>query len=116
MLTTTRPKLLEINATGPVRVTSTTDPDFEWIVQPENFDSLIEHVNAHGGPDFYRIEEVRQGHPTYHDIYNELMSRPLDSIVEIDMDCGVMEMTVLEALQEMDDLAPGEAFMLVGME
>lgn len=31
-----------------------------WVVQPENFQSLIEHVNKYGGPSFWDIREASQ--------------------------------------------------------
>lgn len=54
------PTLLAITATGPVRVRELGHgrAGIVWEVQPENFGSLIDMVNAHGGPGFWEISEL----------------------------------------------------------
>lgn len=61
MSTPTRPALLAITATGPVRVRELYQREgfgIVWEVMPENFESLIDMINAHGGPDFWEITEL----------------------------------------------------------
>ena len=52
---TPRPTLLGIDSDTPVDVFCLSDRDFHWIVQPDDFHSLVEHVNRHGGPAFWEI-------------------------------------------------------------
>lgn len=64
-LTTTRqttPTLLGINSDEPVMLTQFgPDPDeFMWIVQPEDFDNLVAHVNKYGGPGMWNITPVSE--------------------------------------------------------
>ena len=48
------PALLGISHDGPV-VAESHSPRFTWLVQPEDFPTLIERVNTYGGPDFWTI-------------------------------------------------------------
>lgn len=58
----TTPKLLSIDHDGPVylRELGTSWNGINWTVQPENFDNLIEMINAHGGPDCWTIVPVEE--------------------------------------------------------
>lgn len=58
--TPTRPTLLEINSTGPVRVRrlGAGHEGLVWTVDPENFGTVVDMVNAHGGPDFWEIIKI----------------------------------------------------------
>lgn len=47
--------LQAINHDGPVIARHGKD-GVVWTVQPEDFDSLVEHVNRYGGPTFWSIE------------------------------------------------------------
>lgn len=55
--TQTMPTLLAITHNGPVRVreVGTGHQGIDWIVQPENFDSVIDMINQYGGPDAWTI-------------------------------------------------------------
>lgn len=52
--------LLAIDHDGPVKVTELGQrhEGIVWEVQPENFPRLIEMVNAHGGPNHWRIDPI----------------------------------------------------------
>lgn len=60
--TPTTPKLLSIDHDGPVylRELGKSWNGINWTVQPENFDNLIEMINAHGGPDCWTIVPVEE--------------------------------------------------------
>lgn len=55
--TPTRPKLQSIDHDGPVylRELGKSWNGINWVVQPENFPTLIEMINTHGGPDCWTI-------------------------------------------------------------
>ena len=48
----TRPTLLGIAHDGPVRAREVgqSGEGVDWIVQPEDLDALVAHINAYGGP------------------------------------------------------------------
>ena len=50
----TTPALISIAHDGTV-IAESHRPRFTWTVQPEDFPTLIERVNAYGGPDFWTI-------------------------------------------------------------
>lgn len=53
----TKPELLGINHTGPVRVRELGQggKGIDWTVQPENFPAVVAMVNKFGGPGMWEI-------------------------------------------------------------
>lgn len=49
--------LTEINHNGPVEVRELgkAGQGIVWTVQPENFESVIEMINANGGPSAWKV-------------------------------------------------------------
>lgn len=50
-------KLTAIHSEGPVKARELGKGfgGVLWIVQPKDFDTLIEHINKHGGPTFWEV-------------------------------------------------------------
>lgn len=52
--------LLSITHTGPIRVRELGKggQGIDWTVQPENFQRVVDMINANGGPNCWRIEAL----------------------------------------------------------